>query len=92
MLKTILLSVTVFIAKNNTIGHNQIIVQHFKILSEVFLYDEVENLYAEFNSSNYYCEEGNYQLRITNVITKDSTSISSSDYLINKNTTIVLNF
>ena len=61
----------------------------------MFLYYEVDNLYAEFNSSNYYyyyyyyCEEGNYQLRITNVTTKDSTSISSSDYLINKNTTIV---
>ena len=63
----------------------------------MFLYDEVEKLYAEFNSSNYYyyyycCEEGIYQLRITSVITKDSTSISSSDYLINKNTTIVLTF
>lgn len=61
----------------------------------MFLYDEVENLYAEFNSSNYYYyyyEKGIYQLRITSVTTKDSTSISSSDYLINKNTTIVLNF
>ena len=34
----------------------------------------------------YYCEEGIYQLPITSVTTKDSTSISLLDYLINTST------